>query len=41
MTVNEIWAEYKRSRDGDHFTDNVTLVFVPTAAGARGYDAVR
>ncbi|CAG8565924.1 2193_t:CDS:2 [Paraglomus brasilianum] len=41
MTVNEIWAAYKRSRDGDHFTDNVTLVFVPTAAGARGYDAVR
>src|SRR6266498_3904839 len=41
MSIREIWEQYKRQRDGDHFTDNASFVFVPTASGARGYDAVR
>ncbi|CAG8438700.1 8720_t:CDS:2 [Ambispora leptoticha] len=41
MSIQQTWNEYKRHRDGDHFTDTATLLFVPTASGARGYDAVR
>lgn len=41
MTIEEVWEQYKKQRDGDHFTDNASVVFVPTASGARGYDAVR
>uniref|UniRef100_A0A1D1Z6B5 Hematological and neurological expressed 1-like protein n=1 Tax=Anthurium amnicola TaxID=1678845 RepID=A0A1D1Z6B5_9ARAE len=41
MSIGEIWEQYKKQRDGDHFTDNASFVFVPTASGARGYDAVR
>ncbi|CAG8640832.1 12314_t:CDS:2 [Funneliformis caledonium] len=41
MSIREVWEQYKKQRDGDHFTDNASFVFVPTAAGARGYDAVR
>ncbi|CAG8439489.1 21295_t:CDS:10 [Rhizophagus irregularis] len=39
--IEEVWEQYKKQRDGDHFTDNASFVFVPTASGARGYDAVR
>jgi hypothetical protein len=41
MAIGEVWEQYKKQRDGDHFTDNASFVFVPTASGARGYDAVR
>lgn len=41
MAIREVWEQYKKQRDGDHFTDNASFVFVPTASGARGYDAVR
>ncbi|CAG8448569.1 6660_t:CDS:2 [Ambispora gerdemannii] len=41
MSIQQTWNEYRRHRDGDHFTDSVSLLFVPTASGARGYDAVR
>src|SRR5437763_2424899 len=41
MTIGEVWEQYKKQRDGDYFTDNASVVFVPTASGARGYDAVR
>jgi len=41
MSLEQIWSEYKHNRDGDHYTDNASVVFVPTASGARGYDAVR
>lgn len=41
MAIEEVWEQYKKQRDGDHFTDNASFVFVPTASGARGYDAVR
>ncbi|KAG9307771.1 hypothetical protein G9A89_023336 [Geosiphon pyriformis] len=41
MSIQQTWEEYKRHRDGDHFTDSATVLFVPTASGARGYDAVR
>ncbi|CAG8467487.1 14683_t:CDS:1 [Acaulospora morrowiae] len=41
MSIEQIWDEYKQQRDGDYFTDSASVVFVPTASGARGYDAVR
>nr|CAG8519923.1 6339_t:CDS:2 [Entrophospora candida]CAG8554275.1 10879_t:CDS:2 [Entrophospora candida] len=41
MNLDELWSEYKSNRDGDHYTDNASVIFVPTASGARGYDAVR
>ncbi|CAG8517462.1 9292_t:CDS:1 [Acaulospora colombiana] len=41
MSIEQIWDEYKRQRDGDYFTDGASVVFVSTASGARGYDAVR
>nr|CAG8619597.1 5909_t:CDS:2 [Entrophospora candida] len=41
MSLEQIWHEYKHNHDGDHYTDNASVVFVPTASGARGYDAVR
>ncbi|RHZ57891.1 hypothetical protein Glove_382g37 [Diversispora epigaea] len=41
MSIEQVWEEYKRHHDGDYFTDNATVVFIPTASGARGYDAVR
>ncbi|RIA98491.1 hypothetical protein C1645_812549 [Glomus cerebriforme] len=41
MAIIEVWEQYKKQRDGDYFTDNASFVFVPTASGARGYDAVR
>jgi hypothetical protein len=41
MSIEQIWNEYKNNHDGDHYTDNASVVFVPTASGARGYDAVR
>jgi hypothetical protein len=39
--IEQTWVEYKRNRDDDLYTDNASVVFVPTASGARGYDAVR
>jgi hypothetical protein len=41
MFIGDVWEQYKKQRDGDYFTDNASFVFVPTASGARGYDAVR
>ncbi|CAG8720943.1 20_t:CDS:2 [Racocetra fulgida] len=41
MSIEQVWNEYKQQRDGDFFTDNVSVVFVPTAAGARGYEDAR
>src|SRR5436853_43830 len=41
MSLEQIWSDYKRNRDDDLYTDNASVVFIPTAAGARGYDAVR
>jgi hypothetical protein len=42
MALQNVWDEYKHLRgDSEHFTDNVAVVFIPTAAGARGYDAAR
>jgi hypothetical protein len=37
----QIWTNYKGSRDGDHFTESAAVLFVPTAIGAQGYDAVK
>ncbi|CAG8700123.1 16522_t:CDS:2, partial [Cetraspora pellucida] len=41
MSIEQVWNEYKQQRDGDFFTDNASVVFVPTAAGARGNEATR
>ncbi|CAI2176045.1 12096_t:CDS:2 [Funneliformis geosporum] len=41
MSILEVWEQYRKQRDGDYFTENVSFVFVATATGARGYDAVR
>ncbi|CAG8547563.1 2562_t:CDS:1 [Paraglomus occultum] len=41
MTIQTIYNNYKRARDGDHFTSTATLNFVPTSVFIYSYDSVR
>lgn len=41
MSIENVWNEYKKQRDGEFFTENVSVAFVPTAAGARGIEETK
>ncbi|RIB17058.1 hypothetical protein C2G38_1465450 [Gigaspora rosea] len=41
MSIENVWNEYKQQRDGEFFTENVSVAFVPTAAGARGIEETK
>ncbi|CAG8829208.1 17434_t:CDS:2, partial [Gigaspora margarita] len=41
MSIENVWNEYKQQRDGEFFTENVSVAFVPTAARARGIEETK